>query len=503
MKIGRRSRGVWLDMGQTAVRGARIAQGFLRPYPVEVFAQKIERVAASDPFDAPSNAQMQAIGVLMAQGKIQTGDAISLALPGYLASIQKITLPFRGEKKLRQALAYEMEERIPFALDEVALDFQQMGRRANGASDLLVCAAPKITLERYRSAFTSVGLAVTHIGLDATARYHAFLHAGGAFSGDVFLIEMGAAKTLFCHLRDGQIFDVRCLPIGADRVTSALQQEAHPIWSEAERAKRDANLAESDSTSETVRQSLLPWVLEVEKGMALAPPSAQQAFCLCGGGAKVKGLATWLASRWGMPHVPWPAATDSVETSAMGVGGIQFLREEGDTEPAFTPARQIAAGLALLVVVALLATHFSLLHSQREARYQAVKKELAQQFASLFPGVKTAGSEVDYLRAATASLERTASDLALGRVGALGLWKTLATRIPQTLPMEVQEMVVEAGKIHLEARTDSYLSVDRIREALLKDAHFREVTVSDAKASADNTKVGFRLQITLAQTEGT
>ncbi len=504
---------VSLDMGQTAVRGVRVTRGLFGARASEHFEQKIDRVAASDPFDVPTDAQIKAIRALMTQGKILPGEPVSCCLPGHLVSTHRLTLPFRDPEKLRQAIPFEMEERLPFELDEVAIDFYPAA--GYGASDFFVFTAQKTVLQKYVAAFDRLGLSCARIGVDLLALDEAFRRREKPPEGDLFLIDFGASKTLVCCLRDGMLRAVRAIPIGGDALTLAVSSVqpsgGSASWHSKEQTKHDIDLdnVDDDRTATAGSKALMlklhEWMREIEKMMAQTPAVPRRAFCLVGGGAKMKGLTRRLAAQWGIPAIEAPAGLQTTSTGDRKATSpfrsrlyeVNFLRPEVEARPVSSSGVWVAA-CASIVVVGLAAANFSLRYSQKEARYRAFKTEMQRQFSVLFPDAKNmAGREMDFLRSALARLGKTENDLAMGRAGAYATFKTLTLALPEMASMEVHSVDVDDSTIRMEMQTDSFPLVDQVRAHLLKEPRFSEVTVSDAKVSADTSKVRFRVQITL------
>jgi hypothetical protein len=71
--------------------------------------------------------------------------------------------------------------------------------------------------------------------------------------------------------------------------------------------------------------------------------------------------------------------------------------------------------------------------------------------------------------------------------------------MPKDRVIEVSDLLIEQASIRMEAQTDSFESVEKFREALAQYERFHEVTISDAKISADQSKVRFRINITLTE----
>ncbi len=495
---------IGLDIGQTAVRGVRLATGLLRPKVVTTFEQKIERREAADPFVLLSDGQIEAIRTLVAQGKIGKNDSVAFALPGHQISTRRIVLPFADAKKMRQVLPFEMEERLPFGLDDVVIADSPLGPNVVGGIDLLVFAAPKAVIENGRDRLRATGLSCGAVGVDALALDLAFRRTGVPAAGDLFLIDIGASKSILCHLKEGALQAVRVIPIGGDAVTAALQGEFKQPWPQAEQEKYSVDPRGDDRRAQIVREAITGWAREIEKWMGSLSLTDPRAFCLVGGGAQMRGLSVWLAARWGFPAMNTPigmtsfAQAEAVGRQALAPGGVNFVdpaRRATETQT----LHPVRAAAALLLVAGLAATDFTLAYRQQESRYQTLKQQLHDRFAAHFPQAKNAaGRELEYLRSGMTKLNKTATDLSLERIGALTILSAVTTGIPSGLSIDVQEMTVDGNKVRIEAATDSFLSVDLIRAALAGDRRFSAVSVSDAKASADGAKIGFLMQMTAA-----
>jgi len=495
---------IGLDIGQTAVRGVRMTTGLLRSQVVATFEQKIERHEASDPFSLLSDGQISAIRALVSQGKIEKNDSLAFAFSGHQIPTRQIVLPFKDMKKMRQVLPFEMEDRLPFALDEVTIADYPLGPNGDAGVNLLVFAAPKTRIEAARDRLRETGLSFGTIGIDILALDFLFRRAGVPAFGDIFLIDIGASKSLLCHLKEGTLQAVRAIPIGGDAVTTARQGAFKQTWSQAEREKLEVDLSGDDRPAEVSRAALVVWAMEIEKWMASLSVSERRVFCLVGGGAQLRGLSDWLAARWGFPALKTPTGitpfsqAEAIGRQALSAGGVNFTdpARRAQKRPSRHPAR---AAAALLLVAGLAATDITLAHRQQENRYQALKQRLHNRLTALFPQAKNAaGRELEYLRTAMTRLNKTATDLSLGRIGALTILAAVTSGIPDGTLIDVQEMTINGDNVRIEASTDSFQSVDRIRAVLARDRRFSAVSVSDAKASVDGSKVAFLMQMTAA-----
>jgi len=161
--------------------------------------------------------------------------------------------------------------------------------------------------------------------------------------------------------------------------------------------------------------------------------------------------------------------------------------------------RLASVGLVSLLLLGLMGGDFYLHYHQKEKKFLELKQALRSEFTKTFPQTKNVSNEVEQTRAAINERKKNAEFLGVGEESPLEVLKVVTAGIPTEVRIDVTDMVIDGNKVRIEAQTDSYDSVDRIRGGLMKVGHFQEVNVSDAKISADQSKVSFRIQLTMTE----
>ncbi|MDC4222920.1 MAG: pilus assembly protein PilM [Candidatus Manganitrophus sp.] len=330
-----------LDIGQSVIKGVRIARTLRGLRLVDAFERKVERQGERGRGDLPNDAQIEALRQLRSEGKIKPGEMTAIALPGHLVSTREITVPFTDPKRLRQVVPFEVEGQLPFDLEEIVIDYQPLpqggGRDLQirgaaepgkaepaGSSRLLVSAVPKGVLRRYLSALQSVGIDPAWVGLDALSLYTFYQQmtqpsngekkrgaAGGDERSEHLLIDLGASKTVLCGLSVAAkqtsplLRWVRTIPIGSDDFTEALQHDLGLSWEEAEKRKSEIDLSAPPRTEagEAVQKRVSSWLIEIEKSVSLTGGTngeSRSGFYLCGGGGQWRGLKELIAQHFQM-----------------------------------------------------------------------------------------------------------------------------------------------------------------------------------------------------------
>src|SRR5437867_5965358 len=137
---------------------------------------------------------------------------IALALPAAMVITKKILVPAaQKEEDLELAVEAEANQYIPFALDEVNLDFQIIGPAPNSADDVevLIAASRKEKVEDRVAAAESAGLKPMVMDVESYATQAAFeliaptLLANGR-DQNIALVDISAHATHLYVLRNNQ-----------------------------------------------------------------------------------------------------------------------------------------------------------------------------------------------------------------------------------------------------------------------------------------------------------
>ncbi len=233
---------------------------------------------------------------------------ISVALPAAAVITKKILLPAgMRDEDLEYQVESEANQYIPFALDEVNLDFQVLGP-ASGDPDeveVLLAASRKANVEDRVAAAQAAGLKVVVVDVEPYAAETAFSHIraqlpDGAEDKCVALIDIGATVMNVNVLRNGQSIYTRDQQIGGEQLTLQIQNMFGMSLEQAEAAKRSGNLPdsyESDVLS-PFRDSL---VMEIARALQFFFTSSQyneiDYIVLAGGSAVLPGLDDAVATR--------------------------------------------------------------------------------------------------------------------------------------------------------------------------------------------------------------
>lgn len=232
----------------------------------------------------------------------------AVALPAAAVITKKITVPAgQTETELELQVETEANQYIPFALDEVNLDFQVVG--ASPATpdevEVLIAASRKEKVEDRVAALEAAGLKVLVVDVESFATQAAFelierqLPNNGA-GQVVAVVDIGAAMMHINVLKDGQQIYSREQAFGGNQLTQDIQRKFSLSSEEAEAAKRNGGLPDNYEP-EVLQPFMDSLAMEIARALQFFFTSTQYNavdHILLGGGCSViPGLDEVVASR--------------------------------------------------------------------------------------------------------------------------------------------------------------------------------------------------------------
>jgi type IV pilus assembly protein PilM len=227
---------------------------------------------------------------------------------------KKIIVPAgQTEEELELAVEVEANEYIPFALDEVNLDFQVIGPAPNNAEEveILIAASRKEKVEDRVAIAEAAGLKPAVMDVELYATQEAFrliapsLPANGR-DQNIALVDIGAHVTHFYVLRNNQFLFSRDQVFGGDQLTQDIQRAFNLSPEEAESAKKNQGLPENYD-NDVLQPFMETLALEITRALQFFFTSTSHSqvdqIVLSGGCAVLPGLDELVAKRAGVATI--------------------------------------------------------------------------------------------------------------------------------------------------------------------------------------------------------
>ena len=233
---------------------------------------------------------------------------VAMALPAAAVITKKIIVPTGlREDELEAQVETEANQYIPFALDEVNLDFQVLGNAPSGPEDVevLIAASRKEKVEDRVAAAESAGLKALVMDVESFATQTAcemvaqqLPNAGREQT--IAVVDIGASMMHINVLHNGQSIYMREQTFGGNQLTQEIQRRYSLSSDEAEIAKRQGGLPENYE-AEVLQPFMDTLALEVARAIQFFFSSSQynrvDHILLAGGCAMIPGLDEIVATR--------------------------------------------------------------------------------------------------------------------------------------------------------------------------------------------------------------
>lgn len=343
----RRASYLGVDFGSSGLKAVELSGERGKPTLV---TYGMTEVSADIVRNASPEARDRAVASLVAlvQGaRVTTRKAVA-ALPNYAVFSSVIALPPMSERDMAAAVRWEAKKFVPLPLEEMILDWKQLGTLAGPAAGhgkakpevkVLLTAAPKSLVSRYIEVFKLAKMELLSLETEAFALARALIGPG---SGPVMIIDMGAYTTDLAVVEDGIPTINRSIDVGGSTLTKAIANSLSITEQRAEQFKRDFGLAMAGGESgipRTIEAALAPvlnevkYVFDLYQGQSSRPV---EKVTITGGSAYLPHLSEFLQKLLGVPTYvgdPWDRVSYPLDVKPA-------LEEVG-------PTLVVAIGLAL------------------------------------------------------------------------------------------------------------------------------------------------------------
>ena len=174
---------------------------------------------------------------------------VALGMPPASVITKKIILPAgMSEDQLEVQVESEASQYIPFALDEVSLDFDVIGQAPNSAEDMevMLAAARREKVEDRVAIAEAAGLTATVMDIESYAARAALDRVAGARPEQIIaLFQIGAQATHVSVLQNGETIYEREQPFGGNALTQDIVRAYGLSFEEAESRKKAGDLPEN------------------------------------------------------------------------------------------------------------------------------------------------------------------------------------------------------------------------------------------------------------------
>ena len=297
-----------LDISSSAVKLVELTANGKEGYRVERYTiEVLPKDAVSDGNIANLEGVVDAVKRAWKRLGTSTRN-VAMALPGSAVITKKIIVPSGlRDDQLEIQVESEANQYIPFAIDEVNLDFQVIGPAPSVPDELevLIAATKKERVEDRVAVADAAGLSAVVVDVESLAALAAFelierqLPEEGK-NQTLALIDAGSNVMSLTVLRNGQQVYAREQAFGGAQLTQDIARHYGMTYEEAEAAKRAGSLPEGYE-AELLAPFMENLALEISRALQFFFTSTQynqvDHIVLAGGCAVIPGVDEVVATR--------------------------------------------------------------------------------------------------------------------------------------------------------------------------------------------------------------
>jgi type IV pilus assembly protein PilM len=344
--FGRKKAAVGLDIGSSAIKLVQLGEkaGGYELKSFGIVPLPPDAIGEGSIKDPP----LIVDAIREAHGKAGVkGKDVVIGVSGHSLIMKKIPLPRVTPKDLAEAIQLEAEHHIPFAIDDVYLDYHvvEESRGEGGMMDVILVAVKKAKVDEYVGVTQGAGLNPVVVDVDAFALENQFeLNHPDRGQETVALIDLGASVMKTNVVRGGVSIFARDTAFGGHNYTQAIARRLNIPWDKAEAAKCGQEIpgVRWDDLVPSLEAVSRELSLEIQRSFdyftSLTEADRIDRIVLSGGSAKLPGIDAFLSASWSIPvEMVKPFQTIQVPAD-------RFSAEELDP---FAPMLAVAVGLGI------------------------------------------------------------------------------------------------------------------------------------------------------------
>ena len=533
---------IGLDIGSFSIKAIEIVNTF-KSYEVVNFYETVVPTLEGVPLDAVVPVCMEQ---LFKENNIQA-DRIITAMPGQFISSRILPFNFTDPRKIEASIMVELEDLIPFNMDDMVVDHQILGTMRNQTMVLAVMTR-KAFLKNFLDLLDRIHIDPKLVDIDSLAFYNLSSHLNLSNEGSFAMVDVGHEKTSVCIIRDGVLRMFRSINLGGRYITEFLARDLECDYYEAQRIKHrvsmvltqnfDGSELDADNREVAERITLATNAIVKELGRTFYSFKSYEktplaAVYLSGGTSRVKGFETLLSEQLELPveklrldntqldFANNSLAMESVPQSlAIGLRAVTNIKKHSQInlrrgEFAYVQNYEVilkGASVAFKVValaLALLVVSYAVKFYFYQNQIDALRDSYISVYKSSFPKAKTKRKTFSAVRKEAHSrmaggigeIQGAISEYKIANSSspALLTLKAISEKIPKDVLIDVTLFDFKTtfpgqGKLIFKAETDAFESVAKIVDALKEVSELKEVKeVSSSSKPGSEKKIEFSI----------
>ncbi len=233
---------------------------------------------------------------------------VTLSLPEEKSFLDVLKIPILEEKETEETIKFEIENYIPLEIEEVYFDFQKVKPEKDQKKyqEILIAAVPKKIVGPYLESLNQAKLKPLALEVECLSTVRSLIKKNAKID-PLLIIDLGEEKTSFIIFSRGSIRFTSTIPISSQTLTTAISKNLEVTIKKAELLKSkegligkrkifDAMIPCLTDLTEQIKDHLMYYKSHNVELKELKKSKRLEKILICGSGAKLKGLVSFLSS---------------------------------------------------------------------------------------------------------------------------------------------------------------------------------------------------------------
>jgi general secretion pathway protein L len=548
---------IGLDIGSYSIKAVEIVNTF-KSYEIANFYENI--IPHIDDLD-PDMVIPSCMEQLFQENDLKA-DRIITAMPGQYISSRVMSFNFSDPRKIEAAIMAELEDAVPFNMDDMIIDHQVLGSMKDMTVALAVMTR-KNFLRSFLEHLQRINIDPKLVDVDSLAFYNLAPYIEAEPGQCYGLVDVGHEKTSLCIVQDGVLRMFRSINLGGRYLTEFLARDLEIQFGDAQRIKHKVSrvLCDGDPGEElsgddrlvAERTTLAANAIVKELGRTFYAfknweKTPLSAIYISGGTSKIKNFDLYLQEQLEISTKPNRIDKTDLKLSAdlsehlaimpqsiaIGMRAVGSAKRHSQInlrqgEFAFVQNYESllkGSAVAFRIVaaaIAIMCVSYGIKFWFYKRQIEALRAQYLKEYVQIFPSAKSqyVAGKFTFDKLRNDSLQKLQKEILTKNNAittfieensaspALTILKSLSEAIPKELKLDVtlyqyNTLAAGGGKLVLRGETDSYASVDKILDAVKTSSLLKEVESkqSSPKPGTDNKVIEFTINADYAGNVG-
>jgi type II secretion system protein L len=467
---------------------AVILNSSLREYRVDDYIH----LPFPDP-DDPEKGLAAALETLTGKMDFAGSDCV-VSIPAGLFTFRNLQVPFNNSKKIRMVLPFELEPTLPYAVDDLVVDFHPLNGSPDGEkTELIAAAIEKNRLTPYIEALASIQVDPEKLTLSGLPTALCLAHQADLEEDQLFIEIDEASGTLFMLAGDSlQLIRSFPLPPAGPSKAKMLSAQIQQTLS-AFQESSELNLQPLEVVASGIGLDEANMAADISKALNIPVKAASMA----------DRLGIPVESYTGNPWIP-AQMDNALALTLMEVEGLEalnFHKGQFAAQKFLSKHKSplIKTGILAAAVLALMFFNVLMQTYTVNKQVRGIERQMTQIFKATFPEVKTIRYPYPEMQARMQETKKNAAFQAEAgpHIRSIDILNSISEKIPDNIKVDFTRLVIQPENVVISGTTDTFNSVDDIKSRLEQIQYFKKVTISSSNIDRSGEEVRFILKVAL------